>query len=473
MTGMERFYLLDGHAIAYRQFFGLRVEAFSTSAGQPTNAIYGFARLLLDILGREKPQYLAVSFDRGMSGREDIYPEYKSTREKMPDELASQLPIIEEMVAAFNIPLLILDGFEADDIIGSVCSQLTRRGGIKARIITGDRDLLQLLNDQVEVQLPQRGGPDQVYDVATFHKRYELTPEQLVDLKALMGDSSDNIPGVRGIGQKTATKLLHTYGDLKSIYEHIDEIRGANQRKLREGRELAFLSYDLAQIRHDVPLELDIAASVAHDYDYERVLALFRELEFRTLTRQLQKTEQERRARADSQLSMFAAPGAAKESAPAEVAETESNITRAADVVETIIVQDETALAEMIDALEQAEAIAWDVESTGVDPTSAELVGISLAISPERGYYLPVGHDEGEQLPLTKALDALQPALTDARIGKIAYNANYDYLMLARYGIEVQPVQFDVMLAEWCVNPAGKFSSPTGLKALALHRLGR
>ena len=218
---------MDGHAIAYRQFFGLRVEAFTTSAGEPTNAIFGFARLLLDILRKEKPKYLAVSFDRGMSGREEVFPKYKSTREKMPDELSSQLPRIEQLVRAFNIPILVLDGYEADDLIGTACAQIASSHDIQARIITGDRDLLQLVNAQVEVQLPQRGGPDRVYDVVTFRDRYEIDPSQLVDLKALMGDSSDNIPGVRGIGQKTATKLLKEYGNLAAIYDHIDEIKGA------------------------------------------------------------------------------------------------------------------------------------------------------------------------------------------------------------------------------------------------------
>ena len=466
MTVTERFFLLDGHAIAYRQFFGLRMEAFTTSTGEPTNAIFGFARLLLDILRKEKPKYLAVSFDRGMSGREEVFPEYKSTREKMPDELSSQLTRIEQLVRAFNIPILVLDGYEADDLIGTACAQIATSRDIQARIITGDRDLLQLLTDRVEVQLPQRGGPDRVYDVAAFRDRYEIEPGQLVDLKALMGDSSDNIPGVRGIGQKTATKLLKQYGNLAAIYEHIDEIKGANQRKLIGDREMAFLSYELALIRRNVPFAIDLADSVAHKYDFEQVLALFRELEFRSLTRQLLEGERERVIAKDGgQLSMFGDPQ------PDGDVPTDPSLKRAADIIDTVIVHDDAVLADLVDALNGAEAIAWDVESTGVDPTVADLVGISLAIAPDRAYYLPVGHDEGAQLPLKDVIDALRPAFTNPEIGKIAYNANYDYLMLARYGIEVTPVKFDVMLAEWCVNPAGKYSSPLGLKALALHRL--
>ena len=466
MSEPVRFFLLDGHAIAYRQFFGLRIDAFTTSKGEPTNAIFGFARLLLDILRKEKPKYLAVSFDKGMSGREQLLPQYKSTREKMPEELSIQLPRIEELVRAFNIPILVLEGYEADDLIGTACYQLAGHEQIKVRIISGDRDLLQLVNENVEVQLPQRGGPDQIYNPAAFRERYELDPSQLVDLKALMGDSSDNIPGVRGIGQKTATKLLQSYGNLEAIYDHIDEIRGANRKKLLEGREMAFLSYELAAIKQEVPFRINLSKSVAHDYDFESVLSLFRELEFRTLTRQLIEGEKERHeANYNNQLTMFASAH------PTSVSEEKSALTHTDEVIETIIVQDTDALSSLINTLDSSQAIAWDVETTSIDPMIADLVGISLAIQQDKAFYIPVGHDDGKQLSVDSVIKALASPLTNSKIPKLAYNANYDYLMLARYGLKVSPVSFDVMIAEWCVNPAGKYSSPLGLKALALHRL--
>ena len=466
MSETERFFLLDGHAIAYRQFFGLRVDAFTTSKGEPTNAVFGFARLLLDILRKEKPKYLAVSFDKGMSGREQLLPQYKSTREKMPEELSIQLPRIEEMVRAFSIPILVLEGYEADDLIGTACYQLAEHKQIKVRIISGDRDLLQLVSDNVEVQLPQRGGPDQVYNPAAFRDRYELDPIQLVDLKALMGDSSDNIPGVRGIGQKTATKLLQNYGSLKGIYDHINEIRGANHKKLLEGREMAFLSYELAAIKQEVPFRINLPESVAHEYDFETVLSLFRELEFRTLTRHLIEGEKERHeADNNNQLTMFSSASSTT------VTEEKSAFKHTDEVIETIIVQDLEALSNLINVMNASQAIAWDVETTSIDPMIADLVGISLATKPETAFYIPVGHDEGKQLSVDIVIDALRSPLTNSNIPKVAYNANYDYLVLARYGLKVNPVSFDVMIAEWCVNPAGKYSSPLGLKALAIHRL--
>ena len=466
MSEPERFFLLDGHAIAYRQFFGLRIDAFTTSKGEPTNAIFGFARLLLDILRKEKPKYLAVSFDKGMSGREQLLPQYKSTREKMPEELSIQLPRIEELVRAFNIPILVLEGYEADDLIGTACYQLAEHEQIKVRIISGDRDLLQLVNENVEVQLPQRGGPDHIYNPAAFRERYELDPSQLVDLKALMGDSSDNIPGVRGIGQKTATKLLQSYGSLENIYDHINEIRGANQRKLLEGREMAFLSYELAAIKKEVPYRINLSDSVAHDYDFIKVKNLFLEFEFRTLTRQLEKGEEERKeAISNNQMNLFS-------SESSTTGKVESSVfTHTDEVIETIIVQDTDALYSLINTLNSSQAIAWDVETTSVDPMIADLVGISLATQPDRAFYIPVGHDDGKQLSVDIVINELTSPLTNSKIPKLAYNANYDYLMLARYGLKVSPVSFDVMIAEWCVNPAGKYSSPLGLKALALHRL--
>ena len=253
MATRPQFFIIDGHALAYRQYFALPAQGFSTRAGEPTNATFGFTRNLLDILLDTRPKYLAVSFDRGLSGREDLYADYKGTREKMPDDLRPQIERIQEVVAAFNIPVLALEGYEADDIIGTVV-QIAEEQGVDSRIITGDKDILQLLTPHVTVQLPRRGQNDVVYDVAMFQEEYEgLEPWQLVELKGLMGDSSDNIPGVKGIGQKTGVKLLQQYETIDAVYEHIDEIKGANQKKLIADRDSAFLSRTLALIRRGHP----------------------------------------------------------------------------------------------------------------------------------------------------------------------------------------------------------------------------
>ena len=443
-------YLIDGHAVAYRQYFALPARGFSTRSGEPTNATFGFTRILLDILQNDKPRYLALTFDRGLSGREKIYDEYKGTREKMEDDLARQLPRIEEVVSAFNIPILALDGYEADDVIGTIAKQASEQG-VDVHIITGDRDILQLLSPNVRVQLPQRNASDIVYDEAMFSEKYDgLEPKQLIDLKALMGDSSDNIPGVKGIGQKGGTKLLLEYGSLDNIYANLDNIKGATHKKLTEGREMAYLSYELATILTDVDVQLDLEACVAQDYDVMKVDKLFGELEFRQLRDRLGLGD-------IGQLPLF------------QMADSESGTPETEEVVPTVTVQDDKALADLVKKLNDADAITWDVETTGIDPTIADLVGIALAIDGETGYYIPVGHDDGEQLPLDTVIEAIRPALTNPNIPKIAHNATYDLVVMQRYGVDVSPIEFDTMLAEWVFDPISRF---LGLKNLARQRLG-
>ncbi|MBI1278163.1 MAG: DNA polymerase I [Anaerolineaceae bacterium] len=450
MASRPMFYIIDGYALAYRQFFALPLNSFTTRTGEPTNAVFGFARTLMDIMQKNKPEYIAVSFDRGLSGREELYSEYKGTREKMPGELRQQLERISQLVEAFNMPLLAMDGFEADDVIGTIAPQAEALG-IDVRIVTGDRDILQLLTDHVTVQLPKKGEADMVFDVEKFREDYQLEPWQLVEWKGLVGDTSDNIPGVKGIGDKTATKLLQDYQTVANIYEHIDEIKGANQKKLLDGKESAFLSQTLATIKRDVPIKLSLEACHTHDYDARKVDELFGVLEFRSLRDRLPK--------AGAQLSLF--DTGVISDVPAEEAERPP-------VVETVIVHDEASLKSLVDTLNRAKIISWDTETTGTDPMSAELVGISLAVDGERGFYIPVGHKSGEQLPLKTVADALREPLSNIKIGKVGHNADYDLLMLERYGIDVTPVTFDTMIAEWLRSPDSKF---LGLKNLARQEL--
>lgn len=457
--------LIDGHALAYRMFFALPMEAFSTKDGEPTNATYGFTRTVLErILSDNPPQYFAVSFDVGATFRDALFTEYKGTRERMPDELALQIERIKEVVRALNIPILELEGYEADDVLGTIARQ-AKPLGVPVHIITGDRDLLQLVDDNTRVELPPRKGTDrpEIFDEQAVMAYWAVRPDQVVDYKALVGDTSDNIPGVAGVGPKTAAKLLQEYDTLDGIYTHIDSIKGANQKKLLDGKESAYLSQNLARIVTDAPIELDLAACVAHDFDVNAVLEIFRELEFRSLTRDLL-------ARVETAVDI-AAP------------------TETAPPTQTIIVQTEAQLADLVAQLNSASLVAFDVETTGVDETSAELVGICLAVTPPTAYYIPVGHlaqakqsDSGQmalfasapklaegQLPLEQVLAAIKPALTNPAIGKVAHNAKYDYTVLDRYGIAVTPITFDTMIAEWLTDPATKYK---GLKELSFHRLG-
>ena len=458
MSPREVLYLIDGHALAYRSYFALQRGGFSTSSGESTGAVYGFSRTLLDVVEHHQPKYLAVTFDEGLSAREEIYPEYKATRVEMPEDLSSQIDRIKGLVEAFNIPRLTMPNMEADDILGTISRQAVEQG-LDVHIATGDRDILQLLGPHVRVQLPQRGGADIVMDVAAFRDKYGLEPSQLIDLKALMGDSSDNIPGVKGVGEKSATKLLQDFGDLDTIYDNLDEISTRVRNRLTAGKDMAYLSRKLATIMRDLDIELDLDACIAQDFELKLVDGLFSDLEFRTMRERLHRVYGELHGD-----------------------DFESTIVHAHEVVETVVVRDEARLRQLVDDLSGAEMIAFDTETTSVDQMSADLVGIALAIDERRGYYVPVGHRKlsgegqhdmfaqpvGEQLPLATVIEALRDPLENPNIPKTAHNAVYDLMILQRYGISVAPIAFDSMLAEWVTNPISKF---LGLKALVAHTL--
>src|SRR5574342_459432 len=269
-------YLIDGHALAYRMYFALTAvggsQRWQTSKGEPTAGIYGFARELLRIIEQEKPEYLAVAFDVGKTFRDELFPAYKGTREKMPDDLRPQIKRIRQLVDVFNIPRLEMEGYEADDVLGSV-ARIAAEQGLGVKIVTGDRDLLQLVNKRTVVYL---AGDDQNYirdeDVV---KKLGVLPGQVVDYKALVGDKSDNIPGVAGIGEKTAIALIEKYGTLENIYNHIAEIENRWKTKLEANQANAFLSRDLAQIKTDLNIKLDLRQVRAHELDFASIEAFF------------------------------------------------------------------------------------------------------------------------------------------------------------------------------------------------------
>ncbi len=463
------FYILDGHALAYRHYFAMgKVSAFSTSSGKPTSAVYGFARALMDVLEKDQPAYIAVTFDEGLSGREELYPAYKAQREAMPDDLSVQIGQIQTLVAAFNIPVLTRPNTEADDIIGTISRQAETHG-VDVRIVTGDRDIFQLINDHVTVRYStsQPKAPVEIYDLARFRERFNFEPPQLIDYKALVGDASDNIPGVAGVGEKTATDLIQTYGTLDNIYANIALIKGAVAKKLEAGRDSAYLSQQLATIRCDIPITLDLNRCVSHDFDRAPVEALFTEFEFKSLFTQLGRLRARDGAAVDEpkakrtkqeQMSLFDMLTGA-ETAPEEPIPS---------LAHTELVQTASQLAALVQRLSTCRAIAFDTETTGTDSLLATLVGISLSCDGETGYYIPVGHERGEQLPLSTVIEALRPAMTDPNIAKYAHNADYDLVVLQRHGLEVMPITFDSMIAAWLVDSREQI----GLKALVRGKLG-
>ncbi len=458
-------YLLDGHALAYRAYYALTrgsSTAFTTHTGEPTAGVFGFTSILLRLLEQEHPDYLAVTFDTGKTFRDNIFAEYKATRAKMPDDLRPQMERIRQIVDAFNIPRLEMEGYEADDVLGSLANRLSSDGyGVK--IITGDRDLLQLVTDRILVNLPGKTIAEaKDYFPKDVVEMFGVKPEQVVDFKALVGDKSDNIPGVAGIGEKTASTLLNTYGSLDNIYSHIDELSDTLQKKLEANKDNAYLSQKLATIVTNLKVSVDLDMARTEHFDPAKVEALFRDLEFRSLMGRLTalypkfgkstSTKQE-------QLSLF------PKAQTAQVAQE----TRQGEII-VHVVNDEQSLKELVKTLKNAKVVSFDTETTSTDQMRAELVGISLAVDANNGWYIPVGHkpELGSQLPIEKVLDALRKPFTDSNLPKVGHNIKYDYVMLARKGLCASPLTFDTMIAEWLTNPT---SHNLGLKNLAWVRL--
>ncbi|MDP1715821.1 MAG: DNA polymerase I [Anaerolineales bacterium] len=460
-------YLIDGHALAYRMYFALTAggssQRWQTSKGEPTAGIYGFARELVRVLEQEKPEYLAVAFDVGKTFRDEIFPEYKATREKMPDELRSQIERIREMVDAFNIPRLEMEGYEADDVLGSI-AKVAAEQGLGVKIITGDRDLLQLVNERTAVYL---AGDDQTYitDEDVINK-LGVRPDQVVDYKALVGDTSDNIPGVKGVGEKTATALLEKFGTLDAIYQNLDQVENRWKAKLEANKDTAYMSRDLAQIEINLDIKLDLEHAAVKPFDPAKLEVFFKEMEFRTLLSKVPgissgatetvETAHKTAKTKSGQMAMF-------------VNQPQVVYSPQPSNIEVITIDTDDKLNDLVQKLSKAKVISFDTETTDTEEMKAELVGISLAIREGQGYYIPIGHISGNNLSIDRVISALTPSMTNAKIGKIAHNAKYDYILLARYGLITSPLTFDTMLAEFIVDPA---SRNLGLKNLAAFRLG-
>ncbi len=459
-------FLLDGHALAYRTYFALTRggtggQHWVTRDGEPTAGVYGFASVLLRILEQERPEYLMVAFDTGKTFRDDMFADYKGTREKMPDDLVIQMKRVRQLVDVFNIPRLELEGYEADDVLGSMAVKSVE-AGLGVKIITGDKDLLQLVNDRVMVSLPGRSLSDARDFLENDVIEYiGVRPDQIVDFKALVGDKSDNIPGVRGVGEKTAVKLLKEYDTLENIYANLDKISTSIRTKLEKGHEDALMSQALARIVTDLNIPLDLDQARTEHFDPDQVEQLFRELEFRALFTRLEKlvgTRKRETMNHGDQLTFLVEPGEVRGS-PQEF--TKSTVT----LVDTV-----EKLNEVVSRINEAAQVSFDTETTSTDQMQADLVGISLAVDQDRGYYIPVGHkvNGSKQLPKEVILEALRQPLEDPDIQKIGHNIKYDAVILARNGLNVRPLSFDTMIAEWLINP---ISRNLGLKNLAWVRL--
>jgi DNA polymerase I len=470
-------YLLDGHALAYRTYFaisGSTSERLQTQSGEPTAGVLGFASVIMRLLEKERPDYLAVTFDGGHSFRDQIFAGYKATRAKMPEDLRPQMDRIRQLIDAFKFPRIELEGYEADDILGTLAKQAVAKGfGVK--IITGDRDLLQLVDDRVIVNLAgNKLSEAKDYTAKDVFEYLGVRPDQVVDYKALVGDKSDNIPGVAGIGEKTACSLLEKYGTLDEVYAHLDEQAKGVKAKLEAGRENAYLSQKLATILTDLKVTLDLDSARIDLGDVSAVETFYHDLEFRSLQSRLHNLPYAFSG-LQPELAPAAGPGAqVTPGGQLSLFGSDPSVGRIgvapAYELDVRVVDTPEALRELVEALEKAEMIGFDTETTSTNPMRADLVGISLAVRPGEGYYIPVGHTTGEpQLPIVQVVAALRPALTDPNKPKVGQNLKYDSLVLERYHLKPTPLAFDTMIAEWLRDPA---SRNLGLKEMADFYLG-
>jgi DNA polymerase-1 len=472
-----RLFLIDGYALIYRAFFAMITRPLRTAKGENTSAAWGVANFLIRLLDAHRPEYVAWIHDAGNSFRNLRYPEYKSTREKLDDELQADFDTaverVGQLLAAWRVPLIAVDGYEADDVIGTLAGQAAAEG-LQVVIVSGDKDFYQLIGPDVALLNPGRGGPGAVeetyVDESNAAERLGVPPGQVRDYLALVGDSSDNVPGVKGIGDKGARKLLEEYGDLENILGHAAEVSAKRTREaLLEQADLARLSLELVTIQHDVPVRFSAAALARRELDREALARVLAELEFYGLARRLGLDGQQAGQR-----------GSGEEG----VAEGTSPPPRlpADDRLRVTTVDDAGALPALAARLRQAPLVALDTETSSLEPHDAELIGLSLAASPTEVWYLPFGHRPRAGALAAPAPVVNLPPITDPACAPIAellrnpavpkagQNIKYDWQVLRRAGVELAGVSYDSMLASFVLDPGRRSHA---IDALSLEHLGR
>lgn len=444
----SRLYLVDGSTYIFRAFFAVR--GLTNREGVPVNAVYGFTSMLLKLIRDEKPDYLAVVFDKsGKTFRNELYPEYKAHRPPPPPDLIPQFELVREVTRAFNIPALEMASFEADDILGTLAERGVK-AGMDVTIVSTDKDLMQLVQPGCTMLDTMKNVR---YSAPEVVEKMGVEPGQIIDFLALMGDSSDNIPGVPGIGKKTASILLQEYGSLDGIYEHITELKGKRRENLETFKDQAYLCQTLATVRLDVPMDIPVSELVRKAPDKSTLTEFFGRMGFKSWHREFHDGAEPEAAEASGQESASTAPVVHLDASAFKVVRTEAELMRLSII------------------LRAAPMVAFDTETTSVDSMRARLVGLSFATDTRHAWYVPVGHtseDADPQLPLERVLEVLGPILEDPTRPKAAHNAKYDRKVLARHGVRLAGAVYDTMLASYVVDP-GRYAH--SLDNVALDRL--
>ncbi len=453
MSRRKKLVVFDGHALVHRGYHA--IPYLTTKDGTPTNAVYGFTTMMLLALRELKPDYVAVAWDApGKTFRHDQYDQYKATRKKADQELYDQFPTTKAVIAAFNIPLLEMPGYEADDIIGSLSAQYQDQ--VDVVVVTGDMDELQLVSDATTVFTMRKGFSDTfIYDTQAVIDKYGVNPKEFIVYKALKGDTSDNIPGVSGIGDKTATDLVSQYHDLDTIYKSLADIKPAVAKKLSAGKDSAYMSQELSTIKLDLKLDFDLKDAVIHEYDKKSVYNLFHQLEFKSLLAKLpnKKVTDDQTEAIDEH----------KSSA------IEFNREHLKDAKYHLVTK-VSELQTLAKTLAQQKVFAFDTETTSTDQIDAKLVGASFSFKAGEAYYVPLAHEQKTEIDCDKFYELIGPVLTNDKIGKVGHNIKYDYVVVrSSHNLRVSPIVFDTMVAAYLINPIGRAQS---LSQLAYNELG-
>ena len=443
---MAKLFLIDAYALIYRSYYAFIKSPRINSKGLNTSAVMGFCNTLNEVLTKEKPTHIGVAFDHGKTFRHDAFPEYKAQREETPEDIKLSVPLIKQVLEAMHIPILQVDGFEADDIIGTIATHFGA-DGIDTFMLTPDKDYGQLIGPNVFMYRPRHGGGYEILGEKEVGEKYGIpTPAQVIDLLALMGDSADNFPGCPGVGEKTAAKLINQFGSIDNMLQHTDEIKGKLREKVENAVEDIKMSKFLATIRTDVPMQLDLDELKVEQPDETKLRAIFEELEFKTLINKFLNKGESKPKTDNNQLDLFA-ENTTNESDEPKNAKFESIKTTQHEYK---LVENEEELRQLCDFFITKESVSIDTETTSTDAISAELVGLSFSVEEKKAFYVAVPANYEEAL---KIVQIFKPLYESDKIMKIGQNIKYDYEVLTRYGVTLQGKMFDTMIAHYLIQP--------------------
>ena len=450
---MDKLFLIDAYALIYRSYYAFINNPRINSKGLNTSAVMGFCNTLNEVLTKERPSHIGVAFDHGLTFRNEAFPQYKAQREETPEDIKRSVPIIKDILTAYHIPVLQVDGFEADDVIGTLALKAGQQG-IDTYMLTPDKDYAQLVRSNVYMYRPRHGGGYETMGPEEVNQKYNISsPLQVIDLLALMGDSADNFPGCPGVGEKTASKLINEFGTVEQLLENTAQLKGKMREKVEAAVEDIKMSKFLATIRTDVPVELDLEQLQLKEPDATKLQEIFTELEFKSFaTRLLNKAEKPKKVE-NRQLSLFDEP--AMEEADNSLFEPQSAASANRQTLETTpheyhLVQTEADMQALVTLLSTADVISLDTETTSTNAIEAQLVGLSFAIEEKKAYYVPVPEQADEAQNIVDRFKAIYENPNTLKVGQ---NIKYDLEVLRNYGIALQGPLFDTMVAHYLLQP--------------------